>query len=175
MWSSCPHLDVSNREACQMTIHGAPISSLSLYSIPPPYFEREPVTPLHNHTHMHTSWHTHTERMGQTTDKKVHMSTFHRVTQLSPAACCSYFLSTFQKSACFLLSSPPSPLTKTCFIHYLHVTTEREQWRQVEKTPWPHLPHLSSPWDFPHLRTDLCFVVIRCSLEPVWSQGDKKG
>lgn len=74
-----------------MTIHGAPFSP---YSISPPCCEI--MLPPYTHTRMHKrGW-------AKACTRSAH--------------CCSSFISTFQKSSCFLLFPLPSSATKTWFI-----------------------------------------------------------
>lgn len=135
-----------------MTIHGAPLSvSVSLLSLSTPFWESPSPPYTHKHAHTLCGTHTHKRRMGYSTEKKVVHSFSHPVlpvaqtfSQLSPKL--------FLFSALLLSQRPAS------FSH-LHLPTGREQRREVQKAPWPSLPHLPSRWDFPHPSTDLCFVL----------------
>lgn len=137
----------------RMTIHGAPICShfLSL-NLSTLFLENEPITPpQHTHTFQHTK-----------EDGLVHR-------QESSHVCCPFFHPVIPVAQMFSQPSTSLPvfcslclfrLTKTWFIQRLQLPTGREQWREVQKAPWPSLPHLPSfPRDFPHPSTDLRFVL----------------
>lgn len=114
MWSSCPHLDLVNRAACQNDHTWSPLFfclCLSTQSLHP--VRRKPVTPLHTHTHFLALIHAKEDGLNHGQESShVHSSFF----QSSCAPCRSNFLSAFQKSSCFLLFPVPSLLTKTWFI-----------------------------------------------------------
>ncbi len=163
----------STGQRVRMPIHGAPLSlSPSLYSVSPPRSERArhpPYTHTHTHTHTHTFWRTYTQkRMGYTTDEKVHISS------LSVVLCSLSFKLSLNFPKVFLFSAVPCALSShkdlvhsvTCI--YLR---GREQWREVQKAPWPSLPHLPSLGIF-HIRAQTSALFWR-SLKSLRSRGDK--
>lgn len=135
IWSTGQHV--------RMTIHGAPLS-LCLLSISPPRFERARHPSTHTYTHTHSLAHVHTKedglKHGQESCPFCQSSSAQTFSQLS------------RKSSCFLLCS--SPLTKTCFIllpAFTYGEASRHRGREVQKAPWPSLPHLPSLGIF-HIR-----------------------
>ncbi|MED6260179.1 hypothetical protein ATANTOWER_006483 [Ataeniobius toweri] len=102
-----PHLDLSNRAACQNVHTWCSFFCLSPFSISPTLLSDK--------------------RMGLCANKKLHQADVHSFTNFP-----------FTQCSCILFSSLFFfPLTKTRFIHWLHLPTAREHRREVQNTPSP--------------------------------------
>lgn len=101
-------------------------------------------------------------------DKKVHMSTVHSFSHLVLPVLLqlSSSLPAFYYSLCLLVSQRPGSFSN------LHLPRGREQQGEVQKAPWPSLPHLPSLGIF-HFQAQTS-ALFWLSLKSLRSRGDKR-
>lgn len=124
MWSTCPHLDLSDWTGRKNDHKWCPCLSLT-HSFSPPCFES------HAHTHTHTLAKIHTERGWAYPGTRKFTFLLHDFSfgvPRSPSVICDVFCSL----TCFLKDP----------VHWLSAFTVtlcvfgRERWREVQKAPW---------------------------------------